>query len=61
MDIACKWTTVAVFVAAFFGLVWAAGCIHVAELIGAIVAGLLLARLFYFGACTSDDGQRVGG
>lgn len=51
MDTACKWATVGIFVAVFFGLTWAAGCIQVGEFFGAIVVGYMAARLFYCDVC----------
>lgn len=61
MDTACKWATVGIFVAALFGLVWAAGCIDIAEFFGAIVVGIMLARLFYIGVCARNTDHYVPG
>ena len=51
MGTTCKWLTVGIFIAVFFGLAWAAGCVRVGEFFGAIIVGFMAARLFYFGVC----------
>ena len=61
MDTACKCATVAIFVAALFGLAWAAGCIRVTEFFGAIGVGVMLARLFYLSVCVKSTDRYVSG
>ena len=61
MDTACKWTTVAVLVAVFFGLVWAAGCIQATEFFSAVVVGVMVARLFYVGVCARNTDRYAPG
>ncbi len=61
MDTACKWATVAIFFAVFFGLAWTAGCIQIGEFLGAIVVGFTAARLFYFGVCAKHSDNYAPG
>jgi len=54
MEMTCKWATVGILLSVFIGLMSLAGCIHVAELFGSIIAGIMVARLFFFNICKHD-------
>lgn len=47
----CKWAATGVLLVVFIGLISLAGCLHIAEFLGAIVIGIIAARTFYFGIC----------
>jgi hypothetical protein len=48
METMRKWATIGVWLFVFIGLTSVAGCIHVAEFLGSIIIGIIVARSFYF-------------
>jgi len=54
METECKWATTGILLVVFVGLVSVAGCIHIAEYLGAIFVGILVARWFFLSVCKNN-------
>jgi hypothetical protein len=57
METTCNWATIGILLVVFIGLISFAGCIHVAELFGSAVIGIMVARTFYFSICKNNPGH----
>jgi len=59
MAATCKWSTIAILLTVFVGLMSMAGSIHVAEYLGALAIGILTARLFFVGVCRKTQHRLI--
>lgn len=57
METTCKWATIGILLVVFMSLISFAGCIHVAELFGSAIIGIMVARTFYFRNCKNNLGH----